>query len=208
MTSYIVEWRMRAEGTRPFSYQTDKLDSSRDFSNIEREQEWTQRHAAAALRNGRQVGKPLATAEPLAHLVRSSSSSRRALSWTLVAAAPLHHRHRRVACASSSAAIAAREGLAPPGPPFRCLRQLFLHRRRRRESAPAERQKYCLWSVCIGRRPRSECCAHAAGTTPCRVARGSLRRPVCRVAVDLPRQPSLALRPRRAFAFVCVCYQQ
>ena len=122
-----------------------------------------------------------------------SSSSRRA--WTLL-------RRSTIAIAASPAPAPQPpsppgRAFAPPGPPFRCLRQLFLHRRRRRESAPAERQKCCLWSVRIGRRPRSECCAHAAGTSlSCRSR--SLRRPVCRVAVDLLRVSPLSPCDRAA----------
>ena len=113
----------------------------------------------------------------------------------LDAAALLHHRHRRVACASSSAAIAAREGLRPPRTPLRCLRQLFLHRRRRRRKRSGKTPE--LWSVRIARCPRSDCCAHAAGTSlSCR------SRSVCAVMilnkyVLITKNHSARLRLRR-----------
>ena len=118
---------------------------------------------------------------------RQSSQSRVTEAERCCAAPP--SRHRRVAFASSSAATAAREGIRPPRTPLRCLRQLFLHRRRRRESAlrHSDRNVACdAWR--IGRRPSR--CAHAAGR-PCRVVHAVTAVSSAVWPLDLTRQLSL-----------------
>jgi hypothetical protein len=94
---------------------------------------------------------------------------------------------------------------APPGPPFRCLRQLFLHLAAA-EKALRQNDRNIACGVCASEGVRGPSVARMQPGRPCRVARTVSAVPFAVWPSIFRVSPLSRLATAPRFVFVCVCY--